>query len=288
MKIFIDGQYYEEKEAKIPILDHGFLYGNGVFTTITTFNGIPLFLDDHVGRLFESAGIIGIPVRWSREDVKEWTKNTYNINRPEIGEARIRINISRGAGPDINIEGNEKCVPSLSIIVSPLPNHSAKSYNDGIEMVTVNLERVFPKAKNFNFLPSIIALKEAKSKGFYDALLVDRDGYVTEATTGNLFFFKNNTLYTTSSRILEGVTMRHIVTTARKSGIRVIKKMFSLGELITADEAFLSGTTKIILPVKSVNKKQIGRDGNHVLTNKLKENFQQYILKAVSENGEND
>ena len=155
-------------------------------------------------------------------------------------------------------------------------------------MVTVNLERVFPKAKNFNFLPSIIALKEAKSRNYYDALLVDRDGYITEATTGNIFFFKNNTLYTTSSRILEGVTMRHIVNTARKSGIRVIKKMFSLGELITADEAFLSGTTKIILPVKSVNKKQIGRDGNHVLTNKLKENFQQYILKTVSENGEND
>jgi len=282
MKIFIDGVFYNHKDAKISILDHGFLYGNGAFTTITTYKQKILFLSHHIERLFESAEIINIKPRWEKKQVEEWTNQAYELNRFELTDARIRINISRGVGPDINIEGSDKCIPSISIIVSKLPNHSKNSFNEGISMLTVSIERVFPKSKNFNFLPSIVALKEARLKGYYDALFVDQQGYITEATTGNLFFFKDGTLHTTSSKILEGITRMHIIKVAQQNGIRVIKKMFTLGEILNADEVFISGTTKMILPVSKINDKPIGNIKYNLMTKKLNELFLNYVNQNIN------
>lgn len=282
MKIFIDGVFYNKEEAKISILDHGFLYGNGAFTTITTYKQKILFLSDHIDRLYESAELINIIPRWEKKQVEEWTLQTYEYNRDEFVDVRIRINISRGIGPEINIEESDNCIPSISIIVSKLPFHAKNSYNEGISMLTVNLERVFPKSKNFNFLPSIVALKEARRKGYYDAFFVDHQGYITEATTGNLFFFKDGILYTTSSKILEGITMMHIIKVAQKNGIRLIKKMFKLGEILNADEVFISGTTKMILPVSKINNKPIGNTKCGVMTKKLSELLRTYFNDYIT------
>jgi len=284
MKIFIDGKFYNQEDAKISILDHGFLYGYGAFTTISTYKKNIIFLEDHIDRLIESAEIIGIDVVWEKKDIIKWVQETYELNKNEFDEVRIRLNISKGVGPDINIEGSDYCKPSLSIIVSELLNHFDKSYKNGISVLTVNLERVFPKSKNFNFLPSIVALKEARKKGFYDSLFIDHDGYVTEATTGNIFFFKDNKLYTTSSKILEGITRLHIIRVAQNMGIKVIKKMFTLGELLNADEIFISGTTKKILPVSNVNNKTINNINSGFLTKKLNDHYIEYIESLIKMN----
>ena len=277
MKIFIDGEFYDEQDAKISILDHGFLYGNGVFTTLTTYNKSILFLLDHIDRLIESAKIIDIPVNWTKTEIAQWVNETYELNKNKSDDVRIRINISRGKGSDINIEGNKYCKPVISIIVSKLPKHSDISYKKGISMLTVHLERVFPKSKNFNFLPSVIALNDANKKGYYDALFIDNDGYVTEATTGNIFFFKDSVLYTTADKILEGITRHHIIKTTNGLNIKVKKKMFLLGELLNADEIFISGTTKIILPITRINNMIISNGVCGILTNKLKNHFLKYL-----------
>ena len=288
MKVFIDGEFFEKDDARISIFDYGFLYGYGAFTTLTTYRKKILFLTDHIDRLFESAEVIGIIPVWDKKQVMAWVIKTYEMNSTEQCEVRIRVNISKGENPDVNIEGNKQCKPSLSIIVSQLPFHSDESYRFGISMLTVNLERVFPRSKNFNFLPSIIALNEAKNKGYYDALLVDKDGFITEATTGNVFFFRDNVLYTTSSRILEGITRLHIIKAAQRCNIRVKKKMFKLGELLNADEVFITGTTKAILPVSQINDKKIGNHTCGILTRKLRDYYSEYLDEIIKQMPQDD
>jgi branched-chain amino acid aminotransferase len=270
MKIFIDGDIYDESEAKISVLDHGFLYGDGVFTTIMANGTKLLFIDDHINRLFESAEIIKLKVPWSKNQVRHWAYETCLANIEYLKNSRVRINFSRGLGPDVPIDCYDQCIPSISIIVSKLSEHPDEINNLGASVLVVNLERVFPESKNFNFLPSIFSLREAREGGYYDAIFMDRDGFITEATTGNIFFIKNDVLYTTSSKVLKGVTRKYIIEAAKDSGIKIVEKMFKLSELFMADEVFISGTTKHIVPICKINQKVVGNGFPGYVTLKLK------------------
>jgi len=122
-----------------------------------------------------------------------------------------------------------------------------------------------------------------KEKNKDDALFRDRFGHVTEATTGNIFFFKDSSLFTTSSKILKGVTRKVIIHFAKKKGIRVIEKMFNLGELLDADEVFISGTTKLIVPVIKIDDKKISKSKPGSLTLNLREELIEYLFTKENE-----
>ena len=279
--IFIDGKYYDEKDAKVSVLDHGYLYGNGCWTTLMTHNHKIFMLNDHIDRLFESARLIQLDTPWTKEQVIKWTIETYNKNKSNPGRKRIRISFSKGVGSDILVESGTNCKPSINIIVSKYPEEKEISaLGRGLSVIVVHLERVFPESKNCNFLPSYFAVKEAKEKGKDDAFFENRSGFITESTTGNIFFFKDNILYTTSSLILKGVTRKVIIDFAKKNGIKIIEKMFKLGELLSADEVFISGTTKLIVPVTSINDKKIGdgKPGESTLT--LRKQLSDYLFST--------
>ena len=279
--IFIDGKYYNEKDAKVSVLDHGFLYGNGCWTTLMTNNEKIFMLKEHIDRLFESAKLIQLDVPWSKEQVSKWTIETYNKNKHNPGRKRIRVSFSKGVGPDVLVESGVHCKPSINIIVTKYPEKKELSaLEKGLSVIIVHLERIFPESKNCNFLPSYFAIKEANEKGKNDAFFENRSGFITESTTGNIFFFKEDVLYTTSSLILKGITRKVVIDFAKKNGIKVIEKMFKLGELLLADEIFVSGTTKLIVPVTSINDKKIGNGKPGNLTISLRNKLSNYLFSS--------
>ncbi len=285
--IFIDGKFYPEEEAKVSVLDHGYLYGNGCWTTLMSNNNKLFMLDEHIERLYESAKIIQLEVTWDKKKVKEWIVETFRRNAHISGRKRIRVGFHRGVGPDIFVDSGLQCKPSINIIVSKYPEEKEKlSVEKGLDVMTIKLERIFPESKNNNFLPSFFASIKAKEKGKDDALFQDRFGHVTEATTGNIFFFKDGILTTTSSKILKGVTRKIIIHFAKKNKIQVIEKMFNLGELLDADEIFISGTTKFIVPVIKINDRKISMGRPGFLTIKLRKELTDYLFEKENEFGE--
>jgi|TARA_B110000967_G_C18764196_1_gene499496 branched-chain amino acid aminotransferase len=282
--IFIDGIFYEEKDAKVSVLDHGYLYGNGCWTTLMTHDHKLFMLDEHIERLYESAKIIQLDTPWEKKIVRNWVIETYKKNAHIPGRKRIRVGFHRGVGPDIFVDSGMSCKPSINIIVSNYPEEKENiAVKNGLDVMTINLERVFPESKNNNFLPSYFASFKAKEKNKDDALFRDRFGHVTEATTGNIFFFKDSSLFTTSSKILKGVTRKVIIHFAKKKGIRVIEKMFNLGELLDADEVFISGTTKLIVPVIKIDDKKISKSKPGSLTLNLREELIEYLFTKENE-----
>ena len=190
--IFIDGQFYDEKEAKVSVLDHGYLYGNGCWTTLMTYNHKIFMLNDHIDRLYESAKLIKLNVPWSKEQVIKWTIETYNKNKHNPGRKRIRVSFSKGVAQDVLPESGSNSKPSINIIVSKYPEEKELlALENGLSVIVVHLERVFPESKNCNFLPSYLAIEEARDKGKNDAFFENRSGFITESTTGNIFFFKD-------------------------------------------------------------------------------------------------
>ena len=282
--IFIDGKFYNEEDAKVSVLDHGYLYGNGCWTTLMTYNHKLFMLDEHIERLYESAKIIQLQTPWKKIDVKNWIIETYKKNAHISGRKRIRVGFHRGVGPDIFVDSGMMCKPSINIIVSKYPEEKENlAVKNGLNVMTINLERVFPESKNNNFLPSYFASFKAKEKKKDDALFQDRFGYITEATTGNLFFFKDNILFTTSSKILKGVTRKVVIHFAKKKNIKVVEKMFNLGELLDADEVFISGTTKLIVPVNTINDKKISSGKPGILTLNLRNSLTEYLFEKDNE-----
>lgn len=280
MQVFIDGRFYAPQDAKVSVFDHGFLYGNGVFTTLLATERGPLFIDDHLDRLCESARLVRIPVPWSRQQLRRWVIDTHEHNCHPPGRRRLRINISRGVGPDVPIDHARQCRPSLSIIASRCPEVSEQVARDGLRVCSIACERVLPRAKSFNFLPSVLALEEAHERGYDDALLVDRHGHVTEATTGNVFHFDQGVLHTPALGMLEGITRKHLIRIARELGLQVEEGCYGVAALQRADEVFLTGTTKLILPVTRIDGRAIagGRFGECTLA--LKEAMAERLFPA--------
>lgn len=286
--IFIDGNFFEEKDAKVSVLDHGYLYGNGCWTTLMTYNHKLFMLDEHIERLYESAKIIQLDAPWKKTEVRDWVVETYKKNIHIPGRKRIRVGFHRGVGPDILVDSGKLCKPSINIIVSKYPEEKEdRAVKNGLDVMTIRLERVFPEAKNNNFLPSYFAFTKAKEKNKDDAFFQNRFGHVTEATTGNIFFFKEGSLFTTSSNILKGVTRRVIIHFAKKKNIKVIEKMFNLGELLDADEVFISGTTKLLVPVIKINDKKISSGKPGFLTLKLRKELTEFLFVKENEFTEN-
>jgi branched-chain amino acid aminotransferase len=258
--IFLDQKFYKEEDAKVSVLDHGYLYGNGCWTTLMTSDDKLFFVDDHMDRLVESANVIGLDVPWTKEQIKEWTYETFDKNKFIPGRKRIRIGLYKGVGSSVTV-GTKDCEPSINIIVSPYPvTEEENAVEKGLRTITIPADRPYSKSKNCNYLPSYVAVTKAKQQGKDDAIFINYNGDVTESTTGNLFYIKDNVIYTAEYDILYGIT-RKIILEYLNDTIGydpVVEKMYKLNELLDADEVFISGTTKLIIPVVQINDKIIG------------------------------
>lgn len=263
MKIYINGKFYEKNAAKVSVFDHGFLYGDGVFEGIRSYNCLVFKLKEHIDRLFESAHSIMLKVPMSKEQLIKAVIRTLKENN--LKDAYIRLIVTRGEG-DLGLDPR-KCSGGQNIIIiaDKIALYPEKLYKEGLTIVTVptirNLtEALNPQIKSLNYLNNILAKIEAVNSGCDEAIMLDHLGFVAECTGDNIFIAKRSHLYTPPQCMgtLRGITRDAVLEIARKSKITVHEHVITRHEVYISDECFLTGTAAEIIPVVKVDGRTIG------------------------------
>ena len=262
MKIHIDGRYYDQKNAKISVFDHGLLYGDGIFEGIRAYNGRVFKLKEHIDRLFDSAKAILLDIPLSRTAMMRAVVETCRRNN--LRDGYIRLVVTRGVGT-LGLNPNRCRRPSVIIIADKIQLYPPALYARGMDIVTVATTRnlhnaVNPAIKSLNYLNNILAKIEANIAGVEEAIMLNSAGYVSECTGDNIFIMKNGSLFTPplSSGALYGITRGTVMGLASEAGITVSEPNLTRYDLYVADECFLTGTGAELIPVTKIDGRVIG------------------------------
>jgi len=278
MKIYINGNLYDKKDAKISVFDHGLLYGDGVFEGVRVYNRLIFKLKEHMDRLYESAASIMLKVPISKEQFNQAIVRTLKANNLE--DAYLRIIVTRGEG-DLGLDPR-KCQgkETVIIIADRIALYPEKLYKFGMEIITVATTRTAhealnPQIKSLNYLNNILAKIEAVNSGYEEALMLNDSGYVAECTGDNIFIVKNGELYTPPECMgaLSGVTREEVLKIARKNKIVTHEHVFTRHELYVSDECLLTGTAAEIIPVVKVDGRVIGAGKPGAMTLNIMKEF---------------
>ena len=277
MKIFIDGKYYNERDAKISVFDHGLLYGDGVFEGIRAYHGRVFKLKEHIDRLFYSAKAILLGIPMSHAQIMRATVETCRMNK--IRDGYIRLIVTRGMGT-LGLNPNRCKKPSVIIIADKIQLYPPSVYARGMEIVTVPTTRnlhsaLNPAIKSLNYLNNILAKIEANNAGVEEAVMLNAEGFVAECTGDNLFIVKNGELSTPplSAGALYGITRQTVIELAEEEGLQVCEPNLTRYDLFNADECFLTGTGAEIVPVVKIDGRVIGAGKPGPITKMLVEQY---------------
>jgi branched-chain amino acid aminotransferase len=284
MKIYIDGQYYDERSAKISVFDHGLLYGDGVFEGIRAYNGRVFRLKEHIDRFFCSAKSILLKIPLGRAALMAAVVQACRRNN--LRDAYIRLVATRGIGT-LGLNPRSCKNPSVIIIAAKIQLYPPELYQRGMEIITVPTTRnlhgaLNPAIKSLNYLNNILAKIEANNAGCEEAIMLNAEGFVAECTGDNLFIVTEGRLMTPPlwAGALYGITRRVVMELAAESGLEVCETNLTRHELFNADECFLTGTAAEIVPVVKIDGRVIGRGKPGPVTAKLVERY--HALTKVS------
>ena len=262
MKIWLDGKLVEESEAKLSVFDHGILYGDGVFEGIRFYNRRIFRLEEHIDRLFESAKAILLKMQWTKEEVRQYTIDTVRANG--LDDGYIRLVVTRGAG-GLGLSPYLCEKPSMFIIATTIKFYPPEHYDNGLTLITCATRRpppgaLMPQVKSLNYLNNVMAKIEAIQAGALEGVMLNEQGYVAECTGDNIFLIKAGRLITpqVSDGGLDGITRRVILELADQLGVSVDERAMTRYDIYTADECFLTGTAAEVIPVKSLDQREIG------------------------------
>lgn len=262
MKIYIDGQFHSEENAKVSVFDHGLLYGDGIFEGIRAYNGRVFRLEEHIERLFHSAKAILLTIPMSHQEVCDAVVKTCHANN--LRDGYIRLVVTRGPG-GLGLNPNRCKTPSVIVIADKIQLYPVEFYEKGLTIVTVattrNLHNALnPAIKSLNYLNNILAKIEANNAGVEEAIMLNAEGYVAECTGDNIFLIKGNRLLTPplSAGALYGITRGVAMDLARESGLTVSEPNLTRYDVYNADECFLTGTGAEVVPVVKVDGRVIG------------------------------
>jgi branched-chain amino acid aminotransferase len=276
-KVYVDGKWVPKSRASVSVFDHGFLYGDGVFEGIRSYNGLVFKLNEHVDRLYESAHTLILKVPLSKVALAKTIVATLKKNR--LKSAYIRVVVSRGVG-DLGLDPRKCPKASLIIITDTIKLYPESLYTKGLEIITVATSRNLPEAlnpqiKSLNYLNNILAKIEAVNAGYEEALLLSAQGYVSECTGENIFTVKGNALFTPPPYvgILKGITRGAVMGLARGLGLEVREEVLPRHDVYNADEVFLTGTAAEIVPIVKVDNRTIGTGKPGRVTGELLKEF---------------
>ena len=284
LHVYIDGKYYPRSKAKVSVFDHGLLYGDGVFEGIRAYDGRVFKLERHVERLFMSAKAISLDIGRTEEQVCEAILSTLRKNK--IRDGYVRPVVTRGVG-DIGIDPRKcKSGATLIIITVPFPALYGDKYEKGLKVVTSSYRRVPPQSlspsiKSLNYLNNILARIEGNQRGADEVIMLDMQGYVSEATADNIFIVQRKTAVTPySSTNLPGVTRETVFQIAKKVGVSVRERPFTMYDLWAANEVFVTGTAAEIAPVVEADGRVIGNGKPGPVTKKLMAAFRRLVMST--------
>jgi branched-chain amino acid aminotransferase len=278
--IYLDGKFVKQSEAKISVFDQGVLFGDGVFEGIRVYSGAVFKCEEHVNRLYDSAKMLMIDIPISKEKLIDVVLETCRKN--QIKEGYVRLVVTRGVG-DLSILPPERSKPTVFCIASSITIYPKEMYNKGMPIITAAQRRnkatiIDPQIKSLNYLNNILAKIEAEQAGVPEALMLTEEGIVAECTGDNIFVVKEGVLTTPPIHvgILAGITRNTVMMLAKEMNIEVIEKEFTLFNVYTADECFLTGTAAEVISVREVDKRVIGNGEAGPITKKLLKAFHEY------------
>lgn len=283
MKVFLNGQLVDEKDAVVSVFDHGLLYGDGVFEGTRIYDGNISFLEDHIDRLLDSAKVIALDVGMNKQELIDATVETCKANGLENGY--IRHVVTRGAGTlGLNPYLCKKA--SVIIIADNIQLYPAEMYENGMKIITAGTmrnmpETLNPRVKSLNYLNNIMAKIEAINAGVMECLILNPQGYVAEASGDNVFVVKGSKLMTppTWCGALEGITRNKVMELAREMGLEVSETVMTRYEIWTADEAFLTGTAAEVIALSELDKRLIGTGKPGPVTRKLVAAYRELVAR---------
>jgi branched-chain amino acid aminotransferase len=262
LQIYLDGEFFDQAEAKVSVFDHGLLYGDGVFEGIRFYNGRVFQMEAHIDRLWESARSICLEVPISRQEMDEALLETIRQNG--LRDGYVRLIVTRGVG-NLGLNPVQCRRPSIIIIASTIALYSEETYRRGLTVVTVPTRRMGPATlnpaiKSLNYLNNVLARIEANLANADEALMLNDAGNLAECTADNLFVVKRGQIMTPpiSAGALRGITRGVVFDIAAELDIKITEPELTRHDLYIADEAFLTGTAAEVIPMVKVDGRAIG------------------------------
>ena len=287
IQIYIDGQFFPRADAKVSVMDSGYLLGDGVWEGIRLYNNHLIHLEKHLERLYEGAETIQMDIGISKSEMKSALEKTLKKNEM-ISDVHIRLIVSRG------IKSTPYQHPKVTIghptivIIPEYKKPSPELKIEGITLGTVSTIRnnltQDPRVNSLSKHNCIAACIEADKMGVDEGLMLDPDGYVSTCNSTNFFMIKNNEVWTSNGQhCLNGVTRHSVIDICKKEQIPIKEKQFSINEVHEADEVFVTGTFAGIIPVRSVDGNTIGNGTRGPLTEQL-QTWYEIDIETMSNN----
>jgi len=264
----VDGVITPTEDARIPVLDRGFLYGDSVYEVFRTYRGVPLFYEEHWARFRNSASLIHLDLGLTLEELTSRIRKTVAASgAPQSRtDVYVRYALTRGVG-EIDLYPDPRLTPSCVIIVKAAPDWGTALYELGVRLAVPDTRRnagnaLDPNIKGGNYLNNVLGLIEARKLGADDCLMLDDAGLVTEASNSNVFFVIDGEIVTPSqkARNLKGITKAAVRQALREEGIETFEREIGEADVSRATECFLTSSTREVMPVVSVRLS----DGRHV------------------------
>ncbi|HCF72766.1 MAG: hypothetical protein CMK60_11610 [Proteobacteria bacterium] len=287
----VDGQITAMHDAMIPVMDRGFLYGDSVYEVFRTHKGVPLFMADHFERLENSAALISMEISQSRDQlIKEIRRTCQASSARREDDIYVRYQITRGVGP-VDLYPNPDLKTRYVIIVSSLPARKPEYYSHGMDMAVPSVRRnpanaLDPNIKGGNYMNNILAITEARKLGADDCIILNREGFVTEAANSNVWFVIDGRLVTPASGNLKGLTKKHIHMALTQRGVTSEEVEVHVNELPDASECFVTSATRDVMPCASLRLED-GRvlvfpEGGGEITRRVQDVFSDYLDAYVA------
>ena len=286
IRIFINGKLYPRSEAKISVFDSGYLVGDGVWEALRLHDGVLVFLDEHLDRLWQGAATIGMDIGMTREELTQKIRTTLEANQMH-DHVHVRIMLTRGIkktpsqDPKLTISG-----PNLVII----PEHkkaSPDTATKGIKLFTSTIRRgspdyLDPRLNCHSKLHEVQALIQAQEAGADEALMLDIHGFVSTCNATNFFMIKNGQVWTSTGQYcMNGITRGKVIEVCKSHGIPCYEKNFSLFDVYGADEAFVTGSFGGLTPVTHVDGRTISSSEPGSMTRRLRELYEKAIVQEI-------
>jgi len=282
--IYLNGRLVPHSKAKLSPLDHGFLYGYGLFETMRAYQGHIFRLDRHLARLRHSAERIGLANRLTAFDLEAACTKTLEANK--LKDARLRLTISAGEG-DMTPDPGTCSSPTVLITARNLVPLPPEKYESGFKAALSSLRRnsqsPLSRLKSTCYMENILARMAARAAGCDEAILLNEQGYLAEGSTTNIFLVSKGELVTPSleSGVLPGITREAVLETAQASNLKTLERQVELKELIEAEEAFITNSVLELMPLTWFEGKPIGTGKPSQPTKELLAAYRKLVNEAL-------
>jgi D-amino acid aminotransferase len=286
MIIYLNGTFTDDRSASVSIWDAGFLFGEGVFTTLRLYKGIPIDLAGHWLRLKNQSATLDIPFPMSLEEISGIVATLVQKNDLAGSDSRLRLTLTRGGNPDqpIPVVPLPDSPPTFLATLTPLSSSLDEEILRGIPVITLGpkfLRRHLPEVKSLNYLPSLLALREARKCGCAEAIILGEDDRLTEGAASNLFLVSDEVLTTPAADgcILPGQTRQRVLDLASKANISCREQTLTKKDLASADEVFLCNSIREIVPVIRIDNSPVGKGNPGPVTLQILALFRQAMRR---------